>query len=183
MSFTTFSLSLFADNPETVDIFISTNVSMLYPFIFAFSFMLLISATLYVALNIPLLMNPEYYNKRKSIWHIVSIILLLLFSFYAALSDTYKNTTIHKIDVINSAYYQSLNDFDKSFIRISLMDNNADRFVNEIQPTSDFNYEISPKELDNIITSLKNKNNTDTTKDRNIIKNQELIKVLTHPYN
>ena len=54
---------------------------------------------------------------------------------------------------------------DKIFIRISLMDNNADRLANEIPPTSDFNYHISPKELDKIITALKQKSNVDVGKD------------------
>jgi hypothetical protein len=45
------------------------------------------------------------------------------------------------------------------------MDNNADRLANEIPPTSDFNYHISPKELDKIITALKQKSNVDVGKD------------------
>lgn len=183
MSFTTFSLSLFADNPETVDIVASTNISLLYPFIFIFAFMFIMSVMFYIGCNFMLSLTLDYNNIQKLIQHIGVTFLLFLISCYLGLSHIYEAKSIHKIDVINSAYYQSLNDFDKSFIRISLMDNNADRFVNELPPTSDFNYEISPKELDNIITSLKNKSNTDTTKDRNIIKNQELIKVLTHPYN
>ena len=51
------------------------------------------------------------------------------------------------------------------------MDNNADRLVNEIPPTSDFNHHISPKELDKIITALKQKSNVDVEKGREAIKN------------
>lgn len=183
MSFTTFAISTFAANPETADIVASTNISLLYPFIFIFAFMFIMLVMLYAGYSLMLSLTPDHTNRQRLIQHIGVTFLLFLISCYLGLSHIYEAKSIHKIDVINSAYYQSLNDFDKSFIRISLMGNNADRFVNELPPTSDFNYEISPKELDNIITSLKNKNNTDTTKGQKAIKNQELIKTLTHPYN
>lgn len=183
MSFTIFSLSLFSDNPETVDIVASTNISLLYPFIFIFAFMFIMSVMLYVGYSLMLSLTPDYNNRQRLIQHVGVTFLLFLISCYLGLSHIYEAKSIHKMDVINSAYYQSLNDFDKSFIRISLMDNNADRFVNEIQPTSDFNYHISPKELDKIITALKQKGNVDVEKERETIKNQELIKALTYPHN
>jgi len=111
--------------------------------------------------------------------------MIFLFFLSVESSSDYKNKTVHKMDVINSPYYQSLSDLDKSFARISLMDDNADRFQNELPPMQDFNYQISLKRLDGLITQVKQNhlmNNGEKPKDENFIKNQELIKVLTHPY-
>lgn len=59
MSFTTFSLSLFADNPETVDIVASTNISLLYPFIFVFAFMFIMPVMLYARYSLMLSLNTR----------------------------------------------------------------------------------------------------------------------------
>ena len=128
-----------------------------------------------------------FLNEKSSklIEKIVISVIAFLFFYSFALQGDYNSKTVHKMDVINSPYYQSLSDLDKSFARISLMDDNADRFQNELPPMQDFNYQISLKRLDELITQVKQNhlvNNGEKPKDENFIKNQELIKTLTHPY-
>lgn len=175
MSPSIFSLSILANNPE-MDYFIELADN---------PFSRLAASLIFSSICISL----YFWIRSKALdtaEKIVVPFMIFLFFLFVESSSDYKNKTVHKMDVINSPYYRSLNDLDKSFIRISLMDDNADRFQNELPPMQDFNYQISLKRLDELITQVKQNhlmNNGEKPKDENFIKNQELIKTLTHPYN
>lgn len=174
MSLSIFSLSILANNPE-MDYFIELADN---PFSRLTASLIFSSICIYLYFWIR-------FNALDTAEKIVAPFMIFLFFLSVESSSDYKNKTVHKMDVINSPYYQSLSDLDKSFARISLMDDNADRFQNELPPMQDFNYQISLKRLDGLITQVKQNhlmNNGEKPKDENFIKNQELIKVLTHPY-
>lgn len=184
MSLSIFSLSVLANNPE-MDYFIELAdtpfprlgfalLAIIFEYVLYFYFLYEKSSK-----NTQLLL-PANITK-----FIISLITFV-FIYSLALHNDYNSKTVHKMDVINSPYYQSLSDLDKSFVRISLMGDNADRFLNELPPMQDFNYKISFKQLDQLITQSKQNhlvNSGEKPKDEDFIKNQELIKALTHPYN
>lgn len=174
MSLSIFSLSILANNPE-MDYFIELADN---------PFSRLTASLIFSSICISLYFWIRF-NVLDTKEKIVAPFMIFLFFLFVESSSDYQNKTVHKMDVINSSYYQSLNDLDKSFVRISLMGDNADRFLNELPPMQDFNYQISLKRLDGLITQVKQNhlmNNGEKPKDENFIKNQELIKVLTHPY-
>lgn len=175
MSLSIFSLSILANNPE-MDYFIELADN---------PFSRLVASLIFSSICIYLYFWIRFKALDTAEKIVVPFMIFLFFLFTESLSN-YQNKTVHKMDVINSPYYQSLNDLDKSFVRISLMDDNSDRFQNELPPMQDFNYQISLKRLDELITQVKQNhlmNNGEKPKDENFIKNQELIKTLTHPYN
>ena len=175
MSLSIFSLSILANNPE-MDYFIELADN---------PFSRLVASLIFSSICISLYFWIRF-NALDTKEKIIAPFMIFLFFLSVESSSDYKNKTVHKMDVINSPYYQSLSDLDKSFARISLMDDNADRFQNELPPMQDFNYHISLKRLDVFITQVKQNHlisNGDKPKDENFMKNQELIKALTHPYN
>lgn len=175
MSLSILSLSFLANNPE-MDYFIELVDNPFPRLVWTLLVTLLVYIVYFYFLN---------EKSSKLIEKTVISVIAFLFSYSFALQGDYNSKTVHKMDVINSPYYQSLNDLGKSFVRISLMDDNADRFQNELPPMQDFNYQISLKRLDELITQVKQNhlmNNGEKPKDENFIKNQELIKVLTHPH-
>lgn len=175
MSLSIFSLSILANNPE-MDYFIELADN---PFSRLTASLIFSSICIYLYFWIR-------FNALDTVEKFVAPFMIFLFFLFVESSSDYKNKTVHKMDVINSPYYQSLSDLDKSFVRISLMGDNADRFLNELPPMQDFKYQISLKRLDELITQVKQNhlmNSGEKPKDENFIKNQELIKVLTHPYN
>ena len=175
MSLSIFSLSILANNPE-MDYFIELVDT---PF-----FRLALSLTFSILFTLSYLWIRS--SKVNIAEKVSAFFMIFLFFLFIEFSIDYDNKTVHKMDVINSPYYQSLSDLDKSFVRISLMDDSADRFQNELPPMQDFNYKISLKQLDKLITQSKQNhlmNSGEKPKDENFLKNQELIKALTYPYN
>lgn len=184
MSLSIFSLSILANNPE-MDYFIELADTPFFRLVWIFLVALLVYIIYFYFLDEKSSENTQSSLSTKITTFVISLMAFsVIYSFI--LRNEYNSKTVHKMDVINSPYYQSLNDLDKSFVRISLMDDNADRFQNELPPMQDFNYQISLKRLDELITQVKQNhliNNGEKPKDKNFIKNQELIKTLTHPYN
>ena len=184
MSLSILSLSILANNPE-MDYFIEL-VDTPFP---RLVWVLLVTILLYILYFY--FLDDKSSKKTQpllptNITNFASSLIVFLFIYSVALQDNYNSKTVHKMDVINSPYYQSLSDLDKSFVRISLMGDNADRFINELPPMQDFNYKISLKQLDQLIRQSKQNhlvNSGEKPKDEDFIKNQELIKTLTHPYN
>lgn len=68
-----------------------------------------------IALCSPL--TPDYNNRQRLIQHVGVTFLLFLISCYIGLAHIYEAKSIHKMEVINSPYYQSLSALDKSFVR------------------------------------------------------------------
>lgn len=184
MSLSILSLSILANNPE-MEFFIEL-VDTPFP---RLVWTLLATILLYI-IYLCFLDDKSSKNTQSllltNITKFAISLMVFLCIYSVALQDDYNSKTVHKMDVINSPYYQSLSDLDKSFVRISLMGDNADRFLNELPPMQDFNYKISLKQLDELITQSKQNhlvNSGEKPKDENFIKNQELIKALTLPHN
>lgn len=184
MSLSIFSLSILANNPE-MDYFIELVDTPFPRLVWALLATILIYILYFCFLDDKSSKNTQSLLPTNVTKFVISLIGFL-FIYSVALQDDYNSKTVHKMDVINSPYYQSLSDLDKSFVRISLMGDNADRFLNELPPMQDFKYQISLKRLDELITQSKQNhlvNSGEKPKDENFMKNQELIKALTHPYN
>ena len=103
--------------------------------------------------------KPNTFGNEDKMWAIfMSVWALIVFTIatfvgYNAYPDFYY---LHKNYVLTSNYYQKLSDSEKTYVKTKLLGDNCEKCLESKICQERFNYNITLKKLDNIISEIKN---------------------------
>ena len=88
------------------------------------------------------------------------IVIIAYPSFEYTYNTLYRNATIHKAKVFEADYYQKITPDEKDYFKLELLEKNDGCVNNNITCKDGFNYQIKLKDIDQIITDIKNQKET-----------------------
>lgn len=103
--------------------------------------------------------KPNASKTENKIWTIFASFWALMTLYivssvgYQAYPDFYY---LHKNYVLTSNYYQKLSDSEKTYVKTKLLGDNCEKCLESKICQERFNYNITLKKLDNIISEIKN---------------------------
>lgn len=101
-------------------------------------------------------------KKGLSLMEFLAAILVIIAypTFEYTYNALYRNATIHKAKVFEVDYYQKLTPNEKDYFKLELLEKNDGCVNNNITCKDGFNYKIKLKDIDQIITDIKNQKET-----------------------
>ena len=101
-------------------------------------------------------------KKGLSLMEFLAAILVIIAypTFEYTYNALYRNATIHKTKVFEVDYYQKLTPNEKDYFKLELLEKNDGCVNNNITCKDGFNYQIKLKDIDQIITDIKNQKET-----------------------
>ena len=149
------------------------------------SFGLVFTSSAHTMIKCWIFAKPNTSKTEDKIWAIftsfVALMIFTIISFagYRAYPDFYY---LHKNYVLTSSYYQKLSDSEKTYVKMELLGDDGKKCLENKICQEKFNYNITFKKLDSIISEIKKQRRLEklleANQTKNIQQNQEFWKLI-----
>ena len=149
------------------------------------AFNLIFVSSAYTMIKCWIFGKPNISKREDKVWAIfmsfVSFVIIIIVSVttYRTYPDFYY---LHKNYVLTSSYYQKLSDSEKTYVKAELLGDDGEKCLENKICQENFNYNITFKKLDSIISEIKKTAHTrkllEANQTKNIQQNQEFWQLI-----
>lgn len=120
--------------------------------------------------------KPNTSKTEDKIWAIFASFVALMILFIISFAGCQKYPDfyyLHKNYVLTSNYYQKLSDAEKAYVKMALLGDDGEKCLENKICQERFNYNITFKRLDNIISEIKKQGKLEKSLDANQTKGEQ----------